>query len=233
MDEYDQIFSSATDEMIEHATFVVTLAENFKLTSFKPFQKDIIKAVLDGKDALVIYPTGSGKSLCFLFPPVYKEQKAIVVTPTISLMQDQVQKLMTMGIYATYLGSAQFDKQVESVSLELIFVTPEWIARATNVSKLRALVQANQLLLIAIDEAHLYSEWSDFRTAFSDLKNIKFDFPITPLMALTATATPDVEEELKNAVLCNPVIQKVSMNRPNVALHVEELAAENELANAM
>ena len=120
--------------------------------------------MLDGKDALVIYPTGSGKSLCFLFPPIYKEQKAIVrVTPTISLMQDQVQKLMTMGIYATYLGSAQFDKQVESVSLEpnskyrLIFVTPEWIARATNVSKLRALVQANQLLLIAIDEAHLYS----------------------------------------------------------------------------
>ena len=172
-----KIFSSATDEMIEHATFVATLAEKFKLTSFKPFQKDIIKAVLDGKDALVIYPTGSGKSLCFLFPPVYKEQKAIVVTPTISLMQDQVQKLMIMGIYATYLGSAQFDKQVELVSLEpnskyrLIFVTPEWIAKATNVSKLHALVQANQLLLIAIDEAYLYCEWSGFRTAFSDLKN--------------------------------------------------------------
>ena len=76
----------------------------------------------------------------FLFPPVYKEQKAIVITPAISLMQDQVQKLITTGIYATYLGSAQFDKQVESVSLEpnskyrLIFVTHEWIARATNVS---------------------------------------------------------------------------------------------------
>ena len=178
MDEYDEIFSSATDEMIEHATFVATLAEKFNLTSFKPFQKDIIKAVLDGKDTLVIHPTGSGKSLCFLFPPVYKEQKAIIVTPTISLMQDQVHKLMTMGIYATYLGSAQFDKQVELVSLEpnskyrLIFVTPEWIAKATNVSKLRVLVQANQLVLIAIDEAHLYCEWSDFRTAFTDLKNI-------------------------------------------------------------
>ena len=146
---------------------------------------------------------------------------------------------MTMGIYATYLGSAQFDKQVELVSLEpnskyrLIFVTPEWIAKATNVSKLRVLVQANQLVLIAIDEAHLYCEWSDFRTAFTDLKNIKFDFPSTPLMALTATATPNVEEELKNMVLCNPVIQKVSMNHPNIALYVEELVGENELANAM
>ena len=87
--------------------------------------------------------------------------------------------------------------------------------------------------MIAIDEAHLYCEWSDFRTAFSDLKNIKFDFPTTPLMALTATATPDVEEELKNTVLRNPVIQKMSMNRPNITLHVEELAANNESANAM
>ena len=63
-------------------------------------------------------------------------------------------------------------------------MTPEWIAKATNVSKLRVLVQVNQLLLIAIDEAHLYSEWSDFRTAFSDLKNIKFDFPTTPLIQM-------------------------------------------------
>ena len=87
--------------------------------------------------------------------------------------------------------------------------------------------------MIAIDEAHLCYEWSDFRTAFSDLKNIKFNFSTTPLMALTATAIPDVEEELKNAVLRNLVIHKVSMNHPNIVLHVEELAADNESANAM
>ena len=75
MDEYDQIFSSATDEMIEHATFVATLAEKFKLTSFKPFQKDIIKAVLDGKDARVIYPTGSGKVFVFYFHQFIKSKK--------------------------------------------------------------------------------------------------------------------------------------------------------------
>ena len=89
---------------------------------------------------------------------------------------------MTMGIHATYLGSVQFDKWVESASLEpnskdrLIFVTPEWITKANNVTKLHVLVQANQLLLIAIDEAHLYSEWSDFRTAFSDLKILNLTF---------------------------------------------------------
>lgn len=118
MDEYDNIFSSATDEIIENATLIATLAERFKLTAFKPFQKEIIKAVLNGKDTLVIHPTGSGKSLCFLFPPVYKEQKAIIITPTISLMQDQAQKLMAMDIYATYVGSAQFDKEVKLTSLE-------------------------------------------------------------------------------------------------------------------
>ena len=115
MNEYDQIFCSATDEMIENAIFITTLAEKFKLTSFKPFQKDTIKAVLDGKDSLVIYPTGSDKSLCFLFPPVHKEQKAIIITPTISLMQDQV---MALGTYATHLGSDQFNKQAESASLQ-------------------------------------------------------------------------------------------------------------------
>jgi len=239
MDEYDKIFCSATDEMIENATQIATLAEKFKLTAFKPFQKEIIKAVLDGKDTLVIYPTGSGKSLCFLFPPVYKEQKAIIITPTISLMQDQVQKLIATDIYATYLGSAQFDKQVELASLEpnsryrLIFVTPEWMTKPSNVSKLHNLVQANQLLLIAIDEAHLYSEWSDFRSAFSDLKNIKYDFPTTPIMALTATASPDVEKNLKEDILHNPVLQKVSMNRVNIALHVKELVTDNETLNAM
>lgn len=105
-------------------------------------------------------------------------------------------------------------------------MTPEWIAKPSNVSKLHNLVQANQLLLIAIGEAHLCSEWSYFCSAFDDLKNIKIDFPTTPIMALTATASPDVEENLKNVVLRNPVIQKVSMNHINIVLHVEELVAK-------
>ena len=115
MDEsYDEIFGSPSlDDTLQNATLIATLAEKFRLTSFKPFQREIISATLEGKDSLVIYLTGSGKSLCFQFPPVHENKKGIIVTPTISLMQDQVEKLNSMGIPAVYLGSAQFDKQAE------------------------------------------------------------------------------------------------------------------------
>ena len=197
MDDYDDIFNSlSVEESFQQATLIATLAEKFGMTSFKPFQKNVISATLDGRDTLVIHPTGSGKSLCFQFPPVYQNKKAIVVNPTISLMQDQVHALNSKGIPCVLVGSAQVDKQVEMHALEpdskelLIFVTPEWMTKPANQAKLHTLVRANQLSLIAIDEAHLFTEWSEFRTAFSDLRNIKSHFPSIQIMCLTATATP-------------------------------------------
>ena len=118
-DGYDDIFSSSSaEDSFQYATLIATLAERFNLTSFKPFQKSIITAALDGKDTLVIQPTGSGKSLCFQFLPVYLNKKAIIVTPTISLMQDQVHKLNSIGIPSIFVGSAQLDKQVEARALK-------------------------------------------------------------------------------------------------------------------
>ena len=202
-DDYDEIFNSPSlDESFKHATVIATLAEKFNLTSLKPFQKTIIDAVLDGKDTLVIQPTGSGKSLCFQYPPVYLNKKAIIVTPTISLMQDQVHKLNSIGISSVFLGSAQLDKQVEVQALQpeskdlVVFVTPEWISKPVNQSRIHSLIECNKLALIAIDEAHLLTEWNDFRKAFNELKRLKTEFPTVPLMALTATATLAVKEEI-------------------------------------
>ena len=89
-DSFSFIESQSQNESFQEATLIATLAETFGMTKFKPFQKEIIKATLDGKDTVVIHPTGSGKSLCFQFPPLYQQKKAIIVSPTISLMQDQV-----------------------------------------------------------------------------------------------------------------------------------------------
>ena len=100
------------------ATLVNTLAEGFGLTSFKSFQRTVIDAVLEGRDALVVHPTGSGKSLCFQFPPVFQEKKSIVITPTISLMQDQAFGLQQKSIGSVFLGSAQMDKEAESKCLK-------------------------------------------------------------------------------------------------------------------
>ena len=149
---------------------------------------------MDGQDTLVLYPTGSGKSLCYQFPPVYLNKKAIIVTPTISLMQDQVKKRSNLGIRSVYLGSAQCDKKVELICLSLepdseesiIFVTPEWIMKPENQSKVKILENEKKLALIAIDEAHLISGWADFRNAFLGLKDLQNIFSKTPLMALTA-----------------------------------------------
>ena len=153
------------DESLKHATLIATLAEKFNHTSLKPFQKTVIDATLNGQDTLVIQPTGSGKSICFQFPPVYLNKKPIVVTPTISLMQDQVHKLNGIGIQSVLLGSAQLDKQVEIHVLQpeskeqIIFVTPEWIAKSANQMKLHSLIRYDKLALIVIDEAHLFTEW--------------------------------------------------------------------------
>ena len=227
-DEYDMEISPSLESSFVDAELIAVLAEKFKLTSFKQFQRKIIDATIAGKDTLVLYPTGSGKSLCYQFPPVYLNKKAIVVTPTISLMQDQVTKLNTLGVKAVYLGSAQYDKQLEKSCLDpsseelIIFVTPEWISKPENEQKVQYLEKENKLALIAVDEAHLISEWADFRNAFLKLKDLKYNFPHTPLMALSATATQNVEAKILSA-LRNPVIEKKSINRSNITLNVEEL----------
>ena len=150
------------NESFQETTLIATLAETFGLTKFKPFQKEIIKATLDGKDTVVIHPTGSGKSLCFQFPPMYQHKKAIIISPTTSLMQDQVTNLTNKGIRATYLGSAQRNKKAEVEAFmpqnddRSIFVTLEWISKDENKAKVQMLVDSDMLSVIAIDEAHLF-----------------------------------------------------------------------------
>ena len=176
----DGKFCSQCDISFQDAMLIATLAEKFCITSFKSFQKKIIDATLEGRDTLVIHPTGRGKSLCFQFPPVFQDKKAFVITPTISLMQDQVHGLQQKGINSTFLGSAQPNKQAECNALDpqsdisKIFVTPDWIAKPDNVIKMQALAKVGKLALLTIDEAHLVSEWSDFRKAYLTLESLHF-----------------------------------------------------------
>ena len=226
--DLDESFSF-TESLSQDKTFSgsYTLAETFGLTKFKPFQKEIIKATLDGKDTIVIHPTGSGKSLCFQFPPVYQQKKAIVISPTISLMQDQATNLTSKGIKATYLGSAQINKKVEVEAFtphnedRVIFVTPEWISKDENKAKVQRLVDADMLSVIAIDEAHLFYQWQEFRHAYKELETLKFQ------LILTATAPPSVESSMHQLVR-SPVISKTSINRPNIFLQCEEIPSDED-----
>ncbi|MDD9816535.1 MAG: RecQ family ATP-dependent DNA helicase [Gammaproteobacteria bacterium] len=225
----EEFLNSPTFERsFEHAARVTTLAESFSLTHFNPFQEQVLDATLAGKDSIIVQPTGSGKSLCFQFPPVYEQKKAIVVVPTISLMNDQVTNLAEKGIKAVLLGSAQLDKSVEDIALSpksdyrLVFVTPEWIAKPEKLHKVKQLMLSKKLSLIAIDEAHLFHQWQEFRGAFKSLENLQLDFPSTPIMALTATAPPEVMRSIRKLVR-EPLVVRSSVNRPNIYLECEEI----------
>ena len=211
------------------ASKVVTLVESFSLLSFYPYQKSIIDAVLDMKDTIIIQSTGNGKSLCFQFPPVYLNKKAIVIMPTISLMRDQTIQVNEHGIKVAYMGSAAKYQQMTALALDpnsdvnLIFVTPEWLftERLGNKAKVHDLDRANNLALIAIDEAHLMYEWHSFRPLYAQCQELPLEFPNTPIMTLSATVTPDVLVKLRS-FLRTPVIEKGSVHRPNIYLEVTQ-----------
>ena len=208
---------------------IATLAEKFSMTEFKPFQKAVIKNLLAKRDYLVIEPTGSGKSLCFQYTAVY--QKQIIITPTISLMQDQVANAVKRGLNAAYLGSVQMDKTIEQKSfnpkekIDLIYVTPEWITKDENLDEVLELIRSERLALIAFDEAHLYHYW---QAAYKELKYLKEKIINVPgLLALTATATPQVKQSILE-VLRHPYISESSINRSNIYLACEESPLDNE-----
>lgn len=233
---FDFAVSPETSASFEEAVKVMTLAEKFNLTSFRKYQREVVNALLQGKDCLVIQPTGSGKSLCFQFPPVYLGKKAIIIEPTISLMKDQVTNCNERGIKAAYLGSAQTDKTIEDQVLSpdsehnLIFVTPEWMSRPDKMLKVSNLFDHDKLCLIAIDEAHLFHVWPQFRRSYQELDQLKVKFPSVPILAVTATAPPEVECSLSN-LLRTPLMFKESINRPNVLLACEELHGNKDFAS--
>lgn len=223
--------SHSPDDSLDsaEASKVLTLVESFSLLSFYPYQKTIIDAALDKKITIVIQSTGSGKSLCFQFPPVYLNKKAIVIMPTISLMRDQTIQVNEHGIKVAYMGSAAKYQQMTSLSLDpnsdvnLIFVTPEWLftERLGNKAKIHDLYEADNLALIAIDEAHLMYEWHSFRPLYAQCQELPTEFPNTPIMMLSATVTPDILVKLRS-FLNNPVIEKGSVHRPNIYLEAIE-----------
>ena len=217
----DNIFNGID---VNSATQTYVLAEKFGVTHFRDFQKKAVEASLEGKDILIIQPTGKGKSLCYQFPAVYTEKTTLVITPTISLMQYQTCELNSKGIEAIFLGSAQSDPLAETKAFSvdnpapIIYVSPEWLfGKQCHIDSVSALYQAKMLGLIAIDEAHLMYEWVSFREHYRNCAELHSLFSGVPIMALTATATPSIASKLKS-FLRNPLVLTDTMNRPNIFL---------------
>ncbi|KAG7476943.1 hypothetical protein MATL_G00088070 [Megalops atlanticus] len=196
----------------------------FGHSSFKPVQWKVIYSVVEERrDNLVVMATGYGKSLCFQFPPVYSGGVSIVISPLISLMEDQVLQLKMSNIPACFLGSAQTENILPDLKMghyRVVYMTPEFCSG--SIWLLEELNSTIGLILIAIDEAHCISEWGhDFRGAYRSLGNLKTRLPEVPILALTATASPSIRDDIVQSLrLLQPVVTCTTFDRPNLFLEV-------------
>jgi ATP-dependent DNA helicase RecQ len=202
------------------------LKQYFGFSSFRPLQEEIIRDVLMGRDVLALLPTGGGKSLCFQLPAMARSGLTVVVSPLISLMKDQVDALQASGVPATFLNSTLEAHEARSrfrglhnAEYRLLYVAPERLMLSGTLDALKKW----QVRLLAIDEAHCISEWGhDFRPEYRQLAQLRDHFSDVPLLALTATATERVREDIGRQLhLREPRRYVASFNRPNLHYRVE------------
>ncbi|HTP58596.1 MAG TPA: RecQ family ATP-dependent DNA helicase, partial [Spirochaetia bacterium] len=207
------------------------LKQHFGFDAFRPHQREIVEAVLGGRDVFATLPTGGGKSLCYQLPAVMRKGLTLVVSPLISLMKDQVDGAREDGIPAAFLNStlsaeASRDtwRALASGAIRLLYVSPERL----SIPAFRASLDRFGLSLIAVDEAHCISEWGhEFRPDYRSLGLLRAEFPRVPIAAFTATATPQVQADvIRLLALKDAFVARASFDRPEIFYRV--LAREKD-----
>ncbi|KAA6420895.1 MAG: ATP-dependent DNA helicase Q-like 3-like [Trebouxia sp. A1-2] len=211
---------------------------NQKLMAFTGFsnfqgkQQEAITAVLSGWDVFVLMPTGGGKSLCYSLPALVKSGTALIVSPLIALMENQVANLQKRNVKCNFLSSTKTAQERSSIlqdiksaapALQLLFITPELLSTGGFMGVLKAMNSRGTLTLFAVDEAHCISSWGhDFRPAYRKLGMIRQQLPGVPIMALTATAAPQVQDDIMKQLKIPSAVKLVSsFNRPNIHYSVK------------
>ncbi|NRA69169.1 MAG: DNA topoisomerase 3 [Pseudobacteriovorax sp.] len=204
------------------------LNKRFGLPSFRPHQREVCESVIKGENALLVMPTGAGKSLCFQLPGYVREGTALVISPLIALIEDQVQKLKSKGLSAERIHSGMLRDESRAVcreylrgNLDFLFIAPERF----NLPGFLNLILKKQASLIAIDEAHCISQWGhDFRPAYRFLKNTLASFEDVPKIAVTATATKNVQEDIVKQLGFKKYNKYIhGFRRENIAINIEQI----------
>ncbi|MGV4521968.1 RecQ family ATP-dependent DNA helicase, partial [Ornithobacterium rhinotracheale] len=204
------------------------LKKHFGFNSFKGQQEEIITSLLDGKDTFVLMPTGGGKSLCYQLPALMQEGTAIVISPLIALMKNQVDAIRGLHeeegiahVLNSSLNRAQVAQVLDDIAkgvTKLLYVAPESLTKEEYVNFFKDV----KISFFAIDEAHCISEWGhDFRPEYRNIKSIIQKIGEQPIIALTATATPKVQEDIQKTLgMTDALVYKASFNRPNLFYEV-------------
>src|SRR5690242_20522495 len=210
-----------------------TLRDTFGLDKLRRGQAEVIRSVLEGHNTLAIMPTGAGKSLCYQLPSLHLPGMTVVVSPLISLMKDQVDKLEEVGLEASQLNSAlttqEHEENLERIKAEkndFVFVTPERFTDQEFLADLRK----QAINFVVIDEVHCISEWGpDFRPAYLSLGAAVKTLGSPPVLALTATATPEVVTDIEKQLDLGKLhIVKTGIYRPNIHFEVRRVTNERE-----
>lgn len=221
---------TATDALVRARQL---LNDRFGYPDFRPGQTQAVESVLAGRDTLVILPTGGGKSLCYQVPALVMDGLTVVISPLISLMKDQVDALEARGLPATYLNSTLSQSEisarmarVQRGEFKLLYVAPERFDLGRSAERLREI----GVTLLAVDEAHCISEWGhDFRPSYLRVKEVRARLGNPPTVALTATATPEVREDIARQLeLRDPTIVITGFDRTNLSYQV--IPAKNDAA---
>ncbi|MBT3028003.1 MAG: DNA helicase RecQ [Candidatus Thiodiazotropha sp. (ex Ctena orbiculata)] len=203
------------------------LQHTFGYTEFRSSQERIISHLINGGDALVLMPTGGGKSLCYQIPAIVREGTGVVISPLIALMQDQVNSLLQYGVRAAYLNSSLnpeeatlVERQLVQGELDLLYIAPERLLTPRTLDLLRQ----SRIALFAIDEAHCVSQWGhDFRPEYIQLSQLHERFPQTPRIALTATADTPTRSEITQRLNLQQAVEFIaSFDRPNIRYQITE-----------
>ncbi len=206
-----------------------TLKHFWGYDHFRDAQEDIIDSVINEKDTLVLLPTGAGKSLCYQLPALLREGTCLVISPLLALMKDQVNQLKSRGIEAEYLSSELDEYDAENIYdrckeglTKILYISPE---RITNKQFIQH-IEEIELSFIAVDEAHCISEWGqDFRPSYQNIREFRRNNPEIHCLALTATATPKVLDEIKLKLgLKDPKVFQKSFKRDNIKIFTEEIS---------
>ncbi len=210
-----------------------TLKKYWHYDSFRPMQREAMESVLSGRDTLVLMPTGGGKSLIYQLPTLASDGLCIVVTPLIALMKDQVDRLRRMGIPAVAVHSGLSSRQIDIAldncvygDVKFLYVAPERLS--SEMFRLR--VDRMNVSILAVDEAHCISQWGyDFRPAYLRIKELRRLIPDTPILALTASATPQVAKDIMAQLeFAEPNVLQTSFLRPNLSYSVRQTDDKEE-----